>query len=184
MKRASELIEIASLLDYSNDYEKFYEFARNFIMHMKVENNTKTEDFLKIIKSILKNANDYTIKNALGLTSKHKPEVIKRWCNFIIKNEELEKLELAELHYVFGYATRKAKILKPSDRNSTENKSKDYEPPKTFKSKSKVVDKDTKDIICKNEKCRKSFEVQKSQPFPQFKETVCPYCESKFKDKY
>jgi len=185
LKRASELIEITNRLDYSNDYEKFYEFAQNFIMHMKAENNTKTEGFFKTIKLILNNVNDATVKNALGIESKHnKVEAIKEWCKHISESEELKQLELAELHYVFGYATRKAKIAEASKNTTVGYKSKKNEPPKTFKSESKVADKDTKSIKCKNKKCRKSFEVQKSQPFPQLKETVCPYCESKFKDKY
>ncbi|NLK71347.1 MAG: hypothetical protein GX286_07935 [Clostridiales bacterium] len=151
MKSKAELIRIANLLDYSNDYEKFYEFAKKYIMYMKASQKNDKKYFFSTINLISKNAKDYTIKNALGIESKHnKVEAIKEWCKHISESEELKQLELDELHYVLGYATRKAKILKslqPEDDETSKckpnkrpkeykNNNKDEKPNTVYKSKS------------------------------------------------
>ena len=122
MKRKLELLEIADSLHFSSDENKFYEFAKNYILHMKVGGIDDTEHFFDTVEYIKTNSKRTSIKYALGPAGKGGETEIDEWCNRIMRNKDLRSLSLDELHYVMGYANRKSKVKKTSNSETQTKK--------------------------------------------------------------
>lgn len=189
MKRKLDLLEVANSLHLSSS-NRFYEFARNYILHMKVKGINDTKEFFKAIESIKTNAGSTAIKYALGYSGKGDENIVIAWSESIVNNKDLHLLTLDELHYVMGYANRrcKSKVIKTS--NSEHQAEKDNSPhqqikrPKVNKSNDRkwLPSKDETPLKCK--KCSKIFIVKSSKPFPYYRDATCAQCNTKHRYKF
>lgn len=175
MKNVKKLIDISERINCQGDYQKFFSFAGNYITKMKQEKRDNTEIFFNMVKTCENKYNTINVKLSMGISGRGN-NIIKPWCKEILGNKELKSLTLDEIHYIMAVCDVKSKIKKES-KEITENKNNKIntnEMNKTPKNANSFIEKDTVTQTCK--KCKKSFEVEKSKPFPGFKNAVCPHC--------
>lgn len=178
MKNVKKLIDISERINCQGDYQKFFSFAGNYITKMKQEKRDNTEIFFNMVKTCENKYNTINVKLSMGISGAGN-NIIKPWCKEILGNKELKSLTLDEIHYIMAVCAIKSKIKKES-KEITENKNNKMntnEMNKIIKQANYVIEKDTVTQTCK--KCKKSFEVEKSKPFPKRKDGICPYCNYK-----
>lgn len=102
-----ELLNIAYGMSCFKKEEKFYQFAKKYLL---LNDENGVNDFFEIIKKFSASPNAEETHNALGVTGKGNPYDISAWCNAILKNSALKQLNRNELAYIMGYCARIAKI--------------------------------------------------------------------------
>lgn len=178
MKNVKKLIDISERINCQGDYQKFFSFAGNYITKMKQEKRDNTEIFFNMVKTCENKYNTINVKLSMGISGGGN-NIIKFWCKEILGNKELKSLTLDEIHYIMAVCAIKSKIKKES-KEITENKNNKMntnQMNKTPKNVNRVIDKNTETKTCK--KCKKSFEVEKSEFWTQRKKVTCPHCNHK-----
>ena len=188
MKHKLELLEIADSLYFSSDENKFYEFAKNYILHMKVKGISETDEFFNAIELIRTNPESDSIRYALGFAGKGDKNIVTVWSSCIVNNKDLRSLTLDELHYVIGYANRKSKV-KETSNSETQTKKDDSSLKKTIRPKRnkrnhgvKLPAADETLLKCKN--CKKKFIVNTGGLLPHYRKATCTECNVEIKYKY
>ena len=148
---------------------------------MKQGKKDKTEIFFNMIKTCQNKYDTTNIKLAMGVTGKD-VDGIKIWCKEILENEELKSLDLDEIHYIMAVCAIKSKIKKES-KGIDKDGNKQSEINNIPKNETRYKEKDTVTYVCRNTKCRKSFEIERSKLFSQLKKGVCQYCNYKYSIK-
>lgn len=187
MKSKLELFGIANSL-HNSCPSSYYEFASNYILHMKVCGISDTKDFFDAIKLIGANTSSTSIIYALGISGVGKQTEIKEWCKSISDNGDLSSLTLDELHYVIGCANRKSKVSKISSSNhqAKENNcpTKESKKPKFNKHNRGTRLPAANEIPLKCTNCKKTFIVEASKPFSRKRDATCTECNVTKRYKY
>lgn len=102
-----ELLNIAYGMSYFKKEEKFYQFAKKYLL---LNDENSVNDFFEIIQKFCAKPWTEETRNALGVTGTGSTDDISAWCNAILKNSALRQLNRNELAYVMGYCARIAKI--------------------------------------------------------------------------
>jgi len=188
MKHKLELLEIADSLYFSSDENKFYEFAKNYILHMKVKGISETDEFFNAIELIRTNPESDSIRYALGFAGKGDKNIVTVWSSCIVNNKDLRSLTLDELHYVIGYANRKSKV-KETSNSETQTKKDDSSLKKTIRPKRNKRNHGVKlpaadETLLKCKKCGETFIVKLGKPYSYYRDATCTQCNAKFRYKY
>ena len=106
MLQKKELLKLAMSMDIEPAYEPFYRFAQNYAFHITSEQLNDTAGLFSCIMYCRNKPRDAAPR--LGLRGKDSNNLVK-WCEYVLGRNELRKLSITELNYVFACCARYCK---------------------------------------------------------------------------
>jgi hypothetical protein len=111
MLKKQDLLNLAESMNLEPDDEKFYRFLQNFTLHLSQANQTDSKPIFQCLEYC--SGNLKKVKNHFGISGDN-TYPLKRWCNYmLIQKNDLQKLSVTELNYVFACCARICKAKKP-----------------------------------------------------------------------
>ena len=106
MQQKKELLTLAMSMDIEPVYEPFYRFAQNYAFHLKSEQRADTAELFSCIMYCRNKPNDAAPR--MGIRGKGSNHLVK-WCEYVLRRNELRRLSATELNYVFACCARYCK---------------------------------------------------------------------------
>lgn len=104
-----EIIEIVQSMDHQSDFKNYYQFAHSYLLHMRNSGITDPGVFWNVIKHCQQTADHPNTIQAVGFSGKGNSADIKRWCAYLLKQEDLAAAGTDDLCSIFGYCAHLGK---------------------------------------------------------------------------